>query len=580
MGRGNEQVNRYHMVRTPKAGFYRLIGIPGIIILAVLFLVPLAVVLSEAFVSDQGTITFSRIIGLATDPYIFKVLAFTLYQAAISTVVSIVIAIPGAYMLSSYNFAGKRLVSAICMIPFVLPSILVVLGFVIFYGNNGMINVFLMKIFRLEEPPLKILYSFKAIILAHAFYNFPLAIGIIASYWERLGTSLGHAAATLGAKRFTIFRTITLARLVPAIISAASLIFLFCFSSFAIMLVLGGGPQFTTMEVEIYRRARVMLDTGGAAALSLISITVAIIVIAIYSWTQRVLARQEEVSISDRSSNRHKRPIRSIWVRLANLGYILLMIVFVLGPLVSIIVRSFQAAETRTGAYTFTVKWYRQLFDSIFSSSSIDTVAVTAIFNSLAIAAIVTVLAVVTSTLTAVSIGNKNRLGQLRSELLAMSPMTVSSVIIGLGYYLIAIRLSNSGMLKMAAIVLAHVVIASPLVLRTVLPQYRGIPNSYRNASMTMGATVGRTFRQIELPLIRSAMATGAAFAFAISLGELNATLVLSDSHIVTLPVVLYRLIGSYNFPAACALGSILIVLCTMVFFLTRIATRSRIRHV
>ncbi|NLV83852.1 MAG: iron ABC transporter permease, partial [Spirochaetales bacterium] len=340
------------MVRTPKAGFYQLIGIPGIIILAVLFLVPLAVVLSEAFVSDQGTITFSRIIGLTTDPYIFKVLAFTLYQAAVSTVISIVIAIPGAYMLSSYNFTGKRLVSAICMIPFVLPSILVVLGFVIFYGNNGMINVFLMKIFRLEEPPLKILYSFKAIILAHAFYNFPLAIGIIASYWERLGTSLGHAAATLGAKRFTIFRTITLARLVPAIISAASLIFLFCFSSFAIMLVLGGGPQFTTMEVEIYRRARVMLDTGGAAALSLISIAVAIILVAIYSWTQRVLARQEEVSISDRSSSRHKRPIRSIWVKLANLGYILLMIVFVLGPLASIIVRSFQASETRTGAYT------------------------------------------------------------------------------------------------------------------------------------------------------------------------------------------------------------------------------------
>lgn len=156
-----------------------------------------------------------------------------------------------------------------------------------------------------------------------------------------------------------------------------------------------------------------------------------------------------------------------------------------------------------------------------------------------------------------------------------MLPLAVSSVIIGLGYYLIALRFPTQLLVRLTLVILAHVVIASPLVLRTILPSYRSISNSYLHASLTLGATPARTFFSVVLPLLRSALVTGAAFAFAISLGELNATLVLSDSQIVTLPVVMYRLISSYHFQAACALGTILIGLCLILFLITE-SFRSR----
>ena len=141
---------------------------------------------------------------------------------------------------------------------FVLPSILVVLGFVIFYGNNGFLNRMLMSLLKSDEPVVKILYSFRAIILAHAFLNFPVALSLLTGYWSSLSRTAENAAATLGAGKLRIFLTITLSRILPVLLSAALLIFLYCFTSFSIILVLGGGPEYTTLEVEIYRTNNIM----------------------------------------------------------------------------------------------------------------------------------------------------------------------------------------------------------------------------------------------------------------------------------------------------------------------------------
>jgi thiamine transport system permease protein len=153
--------------------------------------------------------------------------------------------------------------------------------------------------------------------------------------------------------------------------------------------------------------------------------------------------------------------------------------------------------------------------------------------------------------------------------------MAVSSVIIGLGYYIITSTLSGGDTLGRTLVILAHVVITTPFVLRSIVPEYRKIPISYSQASLTLGATVSQTFWHVELPLLRPALITGAAFAFALSMGEINATLVLADASIVTVPIIMYRLIGSYNFAGACALGTILIACCAIVFLTTESLRRS-----
>lgn len=125
-------------------------------------------------------------------------------------------------------------------------------------------------------------------------------------------------------------------------------------------------------------------------------------------------------------------------------------------------------------------------------------------------------------------------------------------------------------------IVCAHLIIALPFVLRAILPEYRKIPHTYSDSALTLGATPRRTFLSIELPLLKGAMASGAIFAFALSMGEFNATLTLSSGSVATLPVIMYRLIGSYNFQGACALGTILIGVSALVFIATGLTRGKR----
>lgn len=569
MGGGHEQVKRSKMVQTRSgiletSRFYKSLSTPVVLLLTFLFVVPLAIILSKAFITDDGGFSFARIYKVVTDAYTLRILRFTIFQALISTIVSVAIGLPGAYILATYRFRGKKIIRAISTIPFVLPSILVVLGFVIFYGKNGFINNLLMALGNFERPPLQILYTFGAVILAHAFYNFPIALGIVSSFWEQLPHRHNQAASTLGAKRWTIFRTVTLPRLVPAILSASTLIFLFCFSSFVILLVLGGGPRFTTLEVEIYRRARMTLNIEEATALSLLSIGITLLFVALHLWSQRLMAHQEEVERTP--EKRLERTPRSWWGKVIVYTYALFAFIFVLGPLVAIVQRSFLAPVSRSGALAFSLRWYKQLFGMESVAGSALGLAGTAILRSLAIAVITALVSLVMGTLLAARLRRRPARSNFSLELYAMLPMAVSSVVIGLGYYLVASAIGGGHVIGLTLVVLAHVVITSPFVLRAILPEYRKIPFSYTQASLTLGATVGQTFWRVELPLLRSAMATGAAFAFAISMGEINATLVLADSSTVTVPIVMYRLIGSYNFAGACALGTILMLCCAIVF--------------
>jgi thiamine transport system permease protein len=537
---------------------------PALLLLTFLFFVPLLIILSKAFVDENSHITLSNLTHLFQDTQVLRVISFTLFQAAISTLGALVIGLPGAYILSHYKFRGKKIIRAISAIPFVLPSILIVLGFVIFFGNKGILNTLVMKAFSLEKPPFKILYTFNAIILAHSFYNFPIILSIVSTFWQNLPKKMNQAAITLGAKRFTVFRTITLPRLIPAIISASTLVFLFCFSSFAILLVLGGGPQFTTIEVDIYQKARLIGDVQGASALAIVSIVIALLLVAIYSYTQQKMSNAEELESSSSGDNSFKS-ITSWWWKIVVGIYTLITSIFVLGPLLSIVYRSFFSSASRTGEMVFSFQNYKKLFHSI---SSLPSQTFQSLVNSLLIATCSSLIAIIFGTMLSSRLVTSTKRQQFSLELFAMLPMAVSSVILGLGYYIISLFTSRIGIDKMVLVILAHVVITSPFVLRTLLPSYRRIPFSYRQASLTLGATVGKTFFKIELPLLKGAIATSAAFAFAISMGELNATLALADSTILTIPLILYRLIGSYNFASSCALGTILMLICLVIFSL------------
>ncbi|MGD1821587.1 MAG: ABC transporter permease [Pleomorphochaeta sp.] len=539
--------------------YEKIIPIPSLILLFLIFLLPLFSTLSNAFIIDNK-FTFRPFIELISDSYTHRILLFTINQAFFSTLLSLIIALPGAYLLVNYQIKGRKLILAICTIPFVLPAILVILGFVTFYGNNGFLNVILMKLFNLENPPLKILYSYKAIIIAHAFYNFPIILVLVTTYWENLDYKLELSSLVFGASKFQTFIHITLPRLIVSIISSSLLVFLFCFTSFSIILVLGGGPKYTTMEVEIYRRARISMDLNSASSYAIISILFCIILLILYNRFQRKATTKENVYKS--LYKKEKKPVSKIGLILSII-YTFFVVLFVLSPIISIIIKSFLASNTRSDQSIFTLKWYKQLL-GLSSTTGVMKSSFDSIINSLKIALTVAILSTPLSLSLAIASKRDKSRSSLFVELLSMLPLAVSSVIIGLGYYLIAAKIKNSGGLIL--VILAHLIIVLPFNIRAITPEIRKLPPSLKNSAMTLGASGFRAFLNIEVPLLKSSLISGAIFAFAISMGEVNATLILASSSIVTIPVTMYRLIGSYNFGGACALGTILIIVCSIVF--------------
>jgi len=529
--------------------------------LLLLFYLPVGAVLFRGLF-PQGHFSASSLLETVGSPYLLRVLGFTFLQALLSTLFSLCLGLPGAYLLTVYEFPGRKLVKALSGVPFVLPPILVVLGFVIFFGNNGLLNTFLMGLFRLQDPPLRVLYSLRAIILAHGFYNFPIALRIVSGLWRSLPPSQEWAARTLGAKGLRLFFTITLPQLLPAILAAAALIFMFCFTSFAVILVLGGGPQFTTIEVEIYRLARTSLDIPAAGALSVMAITITLGMMFFYIKIQNRLSFHQQLS----TEGVHRTPRKAGGLRrFGILLYVLFMLFVVAGPLLGVVFRSFQMPVSRAGSLEMTFEWYRRLFSG--GEGQFARMALPAVRNSLLIGLGAAVGAVLIGTAVSyVTVRYRFRFGTLL-DTLAMAPMSVSSVILGLGYFLLLQQLPRMRHGSVLMILAAHAVIAYPFVVRTVTTVLRKLSPNQLYAAMLLGAPPGRVFRTVELPVLLPSIAAAAAFAFAISMGEINATLLFSSSTI-TIPLAVYRMIGSYNFFGACALGTLLILVCTAVFAL------------
>lgn len=532
------------MMRKAGSAYYRLRALPGLLLLLILFLIPLLFNFSYAL-KDGG----KALVDVVNDGYTYRLLGFTIEESLLSALISTAVALPLSAFFSHYTFPGRRALLTLSGLAFTIPSILVVLGFVIWYGNNGFLNGFLMRLTGRDYTVISILYSFKAIILAHVYLNFPIAFLLITNAWTELPDTPEKAAYTLGAGRFRTFLTVTLPRLSPSIISAFVLIFLFCFSSFSIILVLGGSPAYSTFETEIYRRVHISVDREGAAALSLFSFFVTGLLLIASSRTRR------EAKASRRQKELSKAKGRNA---VAALLLSMLILLFILPPMLSIVYRAF---FTKAGA--FTLKAWE---DIAKGGTGMMGTAMNGIINSFCIALATSLLSVLIGSRIALSAA---KTGSRILPVFASLPMATGSVMLGLGFSLLAVFLAHDSIIiSYLMVTAAHLTIVLPFAVRTILPGARTVPPSLAAASYTLGVSLSRTARRIEMPMLRPYMRKAFAFSFALSLGEVNSTLTLSDGHVTTLPVLIYRMISSYNYQGAAALGTILLSCALIIFWI------------
>lgn len=510
-----------------------------------------------------------ELFDLTTWRIISKPLLFTLWQASLSTVLTIIIGFPAAYLMANYRFVGKSFIRLLTTIPFIMPTVVVAAGFNALLGPNGWLNVLLQNIFLLERPPINILNSLVAILLAHVFYNTTVFIRVVGGAWEQLNPKIGFAARTLGASSFKVWQNITIPLLKPAIFSAILLVFLFNFTSFAVILLLGG-PKFSTIEVEIYIQALNLLNLPIAGLLSAIQLFFTLFLTILYTR----LTKSKSVPLSPVDPDEVAKPIQGWRQRVFLIGVMAYIYILFVSPLFSLILRSFLRLDyTRNfvgqASYRFTFVYYQELFlnrrESLFYVPPID-----AILNSLYFGLVTVGIALFLGFLAAKVISDKTRWGRLLDPLL-MLPLGTSAVTLGLGFILVFNKPPIDVRSFPLLIPIAHSLVAMPFVVRILQPVLSSIPKELKFSAMVLGASPWRSFWQIEFPILFRAIISASLFAFTISLGEFGATTFISRPEQPTIPIAIYRYLsqpGGLNYGQAMAMATILMIICALSIIL------------
>ena len=484
-----------------------------------------------------------------------RVFLFTVYQALLSTLLTLLFGLPAAFLFARFDFPGRGFLRLLTALPFMLPTVVVAAGFNAWLGPRGWLNLALMRLFDLETPPLAFLGGLGAILVAHVFYNMTIVVRLAGNALAHLDPRLEQAARSLGADGRQVFWRLTLPLLIPSLLAASLLVFLFDFTSFGVVLLLGG-PQFATLEVEIYRQAVHLFNLPLAAWLSLIQLVCTLLFSALYTR----LAARAAVTVQPRSVPLH-RP-QTLAQRLFVLVLALLLFIFYFFPLFSIPFRSLTRLEADLGQrgrveYGLTTDYYSELFVNR-RGSLFYVPPVQALVNSLGYAALTVLLSLAIGFPTAAALARPTRLARLLDPLLLL-PLGASAVTLGLGYLLAFGRL----LLSPWMVPLAHTMIALPFVIRTLQPALASIPDRLREAALVLGASPGDVRRRLDWPLVRRPVLSAAIFAFTVSLGEFGATALVSRPEYPTLPMAIYRFLsqpGGLNYGQAMAMAAILLL--------------------
>ncbi len=533
-----------------KGTFSSLLLLPALAFLGVFFVYPLARIFAYAF--DSQVLRDPRSWELLR-----KVLGFTIYQATLSTLLTLFVALPLAFLFARYTFLGKSLWRTIVNIPFLLPVLVVAAGFNAFLGERGWVNLGMVRLLGLSAPPLRFSGTLIAILIAHVFYNTTLLVRILAYTLEHLDPRLEQTARLLGADGPRVFWHVTLPLLWPALLAGSSLVFLFDFTSFGVILLLGG-VKFSTLEVEIYVQGVHMLNLPLAAFLSVVQL----ICTAGIGYLYASLLRRAAVSFSPRAVASNVRSPKRWHERFfLNLMLLVLIVLFLL-PMLSVPLRSVLRLEAARGErgevrYGFTLDYYQELF--VNRRASIMYVPpLQAMRNSLVFAFLTILFALGLGIPAALGLRHNSLLARLTDGLFLL-PLGASAVTLGLGFILAFGRGVTSPLL----VPFAHTLIALPLVIRTLQPALVSLPVRLRQAALVLGASPWRAWWAVEWPILWRAVLTAAMFAFTVSVGEFGATLLVARPEYPTLPLAIYRFLsqpGGLNYGQAMAMTTFLML--------------------
>ncbi|MHA1996271.1 MAG: ABC transporter permease [Candidatus Hodarchaeales archaeon] len=543
--------------------------IPALFLL-LFFFIPLINIFALAFgILDGETIfTFSFLLEVLTHPLNRYFIIWDIQQAILTTFLCLLIGIPGSYILAHYKFPFRNLIRNLLTIPFILPPIVVLMGFISVFGHGSIINDLWRDLtgFRLID----IYNTYEGIILAHVFYNIPVIIRLTEIGWRNINPELIGVAKSLKASNWRILRKIQFPQIFPILAAASLLVFIYSFNSFAIVLVLGG-VKFQTVEVRIYDYFWDRFDYNAAAALTMIQLFINILVILLYLYFSNKYEVPSERFSWKIENSFFKKPIniksvvRTLFV---GLYFVFVSIICVL-PIVGVISASFTSVDN-----AFTFFNYSKLLDrdiSTFIGLPPQSMIANSLLFGFGVILIAPILALLFNYGLNYETTKKGRpkvtLLRTFSGIIVILPLTVSSITLAFSLFSIYRETPIYDNIAIV-IIIAQTLIAFPFANRIIAATRSNIDETIINVARSLGVSRLGVFLKIELPLLLPGIVIAGLFSFAISIGEFGATYFLSKTNFATIPVGIYRLVATRNIGTAAAFASILMLITVGSFMI------------
>ena len=477
--------------------------------------------------------------GYLSQPYLWRVIRFSLWQALLSSGISILIAVPVASCLVHRRFYGRAFLLQIFSVSMVVPTIVAILGLVIVYGRTGWLS----QLFGIQIP----LYGLTGILLAHVFFNMPLAVRLLLQGYDLIPSGQWRQASQLGFSRLTAFRLIEWHYIKKALPGAFVLIFMLCFSSFAVVLSLGGGPKSSTLEVAIYQALRFDFDLNKASFLALMQVMICTLFAVVVYRIAPVNRQDASLLSTDRYALKD-----SLWAKVTDSLAMLSVFVLVIPPFFAI-------------------------FDPVFSSIFLDTLLSSSLWHAVMISLKIAIPAAAVSVLLGICFGVLARFCVGRKYLtflpnkiehLGNMILMVPGLVIATGLFLLLRDFGWGFQSSYWIVVWVNAVMALPFVLRALMPALYQQERRFRNVYLSLGI---RNWSRwcLEWTLIRKPVAQAFGYALLLSLGDMGVIALFGSQGLVSLPLYLFQLIGSYRLEEGACVAVVLITLCLVLFYMS-----------
>ncbi|NMN74046.1 thiamine/thiamine pyrophosphate ABC transporter permease ThiP [Rhizobium sp. 57MFTsu3.2] len=488
----------------------------------------------------------SSILATVFEPYILRILRFTLLQAVLSTALSIVFAIPVAQALARQrHFPGRIWIIRLMAVPMGLPVLIGALGLIGIWGRQGIMNSALLK-FGLAEPVS--IYGLSGILLAHVFFNMPLAARLMLAALERVPSEYWLMASGLGMRPLSTFRFIEWPVLRSVIPGIAGLIFMLCATSFTLVLTLGGGPAATTVEVAIYQSLRFDFDPGRAVTLSLLQIVLTSMILGALSLLPA--PKDEGMTVG--------KPVRRPdgrlpGARLVDGGVLLLATLFLALPLMSVVLAGLRSDLMKL------------LREPIFWQSAATSLAISISASALALLISMTLVSARRTALLRGSGAFGRRFLFAAMGGASSLVLLVPTIVLATGWFIALRNLGNASAVAPVLIVAINALMSLPFVMRVLEPAFIVHKHRTQKLAASLGVTGWARLRLIDTPALFKPMLTAFSFAMALSLGDLGAVALFGSDSFVTLPWLVYSRMSSYRTNDADGLALILGVVCLLL---------------